>query len=470
MKALTLAFQDDPRFAELKKHRDESGGIHHVWGMDRRITPLLMEALSDTKRFRLIVTYEERRAREIVEDYRFYSRQTFYYPAKDALFYSADIHSNNTVQERLEIFKKIAEGRPCTVVTTIEGLMDKIPSISHIIENILTIKVGDTLQLDTFSRKLTTLGYEKTSIVETPGQFSVRGGIIDIFSLTEECPYRVELWGDDIDSIRSFDVESQRSMERVEEFVIYPSTEMVLDDVRISKGIAKLEKEHKAQAKLLKEQFHTEQYARLNKMVESVLEELKEFNSTMGLDSMVEYFYDDTVSFLDYFPTDTDIFIDDPERVNQRAGAYAMQFGMSMEGRLEGGYVLPTQANVLYDAKTVVARLVNRTPVLLSELYKKQPAWKEQYAFQIDAKGLVSYNNSFEDLMKDIEKYKKKDYRILILSPSATRGKRIAKNYRITMSWRTLLRTGNSRSNRARCASVSDEWRRGLRFRSAICL
>ena len=140
MKALTLAFQDDPRFAELKKHRDESGGIHHVWGMDRR------------KRFRLIVTYEERRAREIVEDYRFYSRQTFYYPAKDALFYSADIHSNNTVQERLEIFKKIAEGRPCTVVTTIEGLMDKIPSISHIIENILTIKVGDTLQLDTFSR------------------------------------------------------------------------------------------------------------------------------------------------------------------------------------------------------------------------------------------------------------------------------------------------------------------------------
>lgn len=149
MKALTLAFQDDPRFAELKKHRDESGGIHHVWGMDRRITPLLMEALSDTKRFRLIVTYEERRAREIVEDYRFYSRQTFYYPAKDALFYSADIHSNNTVQERLEIFKKIAEGRPCTVVTTIEGLMDKIPSISHIIENILTIKVGDTLQLDT---------------------------------------------------------------------------------------------------------------------------------------------------------------------------------------------------------------------------------------------------------------------------------------------------------------------------------
>ena len=252
MKALTLAFQDDPRFKELKEHRETHSGVHHVWGMDRRITPVLMEALSGPKRFRLIVTYEERRAREIVEDYRFYNRQTYYYPAKDVLFYSADIHSNNTVQERLEIFKKIAEDRPCTVVTTIEGLMDKIPPISHIVGNILTIKVGDTLNLDAFSRKLTTLGYEKTSIVETPGQFSVRGGIIDIFSLTEECPYRVELWGDDIDSLRSFDVESQRSIERVEEFVIYPSSEMILDDLRINAGIRKLEKEHKAQAKKLK--------------------------------------------------------------------------------------------------------------------------------------------------------------------------------------------------------------------------
>ena len=428
MKALTLAFRDDPRFQELQEHRKAHAGVHHVWGMDRRITPLLMEALSDAGRFRLIVTYEERRAREIVEDYRFYNRQTYYYPAKDALFYSADIHSNNTVQERLEIFKKIAENRPCTVVTTIEGLMDKIPPISHIVQNILTIKVGDTLELDAFSRKLTTLGYEKTSIVETPGQFSVRGGIIDIFSLTEECPYRVELWGDDIDSIRSFDVESQRSIERVEEFVIYPSSEMILDDLRINAGIRKIEKEHKAQAKKLKENFCTEQYARLNKMVDSVMEELKEFNSTMGLDSMVEYFYDDVVSFLDYFPEDTDIFIDEPERVSQRAGAYETQFGMSMEGRLEGGYVLPTQADVLYSAKMTIGRLVNRLPVLLSELYKKQPAWNEKYVFEISAKGLVSYNNSFEELMKDIEKYKKKQYRILILSPSATRGRRIAKN------------------------------------------
>lgn len=428
MKALTLAFQEDPRFVELTKHREQTDGIYHIWGMDHRITPLLMEALSDKKRFRLIVTFEERRARELVEAYRFYSRQTFYYPAKDVLFYSADIHSNNTVQERLEIIKKIVEQQPCTVVTTIEGLMDKLPAISYIKENILTMKVGETLSLEEFARTLTTLGYEKTSIVETPGQFSVRGGIIDIFSLTEECPYRIELWGDEVDSIRSFDVESQRSMERVEEFVVYPSSEMALDDVRISKGIQKLMQEHKEQAKKLKEQFHTEQYARLNKMVESVLEELKEFNSTMGLDSMVEYFYDDTVSFLDYFPKDTDIFIDDPERVNQRAGAYAMQFCMSMTGRLEGGYVLPTQADVLYDAKTITAKLIQRTPLLLSELYKKQTAWKEAYAFCIDAKGLLSYNNSFEELMKDIEKYKKKDYRILIVSPSATRGRRIAKN------------------------------------------
>lgn len=428
MKALTLAFQENPEFQQLQQHVKHEKGVTHVWGMDKRITPLLMEGLSSQDRFKLIVTYEERRAREIVEDYRFYNRQTYYYPAKDALFYYADIHSNNTVQQRLEISKRIAQNKPCVVVVSIEGLMDKIPPLSYMQDNIITLQVGGKLNPETFSRKLTTLGYEKTSIVETPGQFSVRGGIIDIFSLTEECPYRVELWDDDIDSIRSFEVESQRSMEHVEEFVVYPASEMILDDERIHRGITLIEKEHKAQAKTLKEQFRTEQYARLNKMVASVMEELKEFNSTMGVDSMVQYFYEETVSFMDYFPTHTDIFIDDPERVAKKADVYATEFRMSMEGRLEGGYVLPTQADVLYDCREILAKLMTKTPLLISELYKKQLAWKEQAAFSITAKGLASYQNSFEELMKDILRYKKNKYRIVILSPSATRGKRIASN------------------------------------------
>ncbi|MBQ8412629.1 MAG: transcription-repair coupling factor, partial [Lachnospiraceae bacterium] len=430
MQAIKAAFREDPRFEKLQEYIETGNYPLHVWGLDKRVAPLLMESVERRTPVRLIVTYEEKRAREIVEDYRFYDREVFYYPAKDALFYYADVHSNATVKSRLEIFKKIAEGEPVTVVTTIEGLMDKIPALSHIVENVVSLSVEQSLDLKKFSRKLTTLGYEKVTMGETPGQFSVRGGIVDIYPLTEECPYRVELWGDDIESIRSFDVESQRSIEEVKSVKIYPSCEMVLDDERIEKGIVLMNKEHKAQAKKLKEEFRTEQYARLNKMVESVKEELKEFNSTMGLDSMVEYFYDDTVSFLDYIPKEADIFVDDPERVHRQAVVYTQEFAFSMEGRLEGGYVLPTQANVLYDGKTIVGRISNRRTILISELYTKQLSWGEKDNIMISTKGLVSYNNSFETLISDIQKWNKKQYRIIILSPSGTRGKRIAKDRR----------------------------------------
>ena len=430
MQALIEAFKEDPRYLKLKEIIELGELPVHVHGMDGRVLPILLEAIERHNKNgqRLIVTYDERRAREIVDSYRFYDREVYYYPAKDALFYYADIHSNTTAKSRLEIFRRLAEGQKITVVATIEGLMDKIPGLSHLEHHVKTVAVGDTLDLREFSSKLTTLGYEKTSMVEVPGQFSVRGGIIDIYPLTEECPYRVELWGDDVESIRSFDAESQRSIEETQSISIYPSCEMVLTDSRIAKGIKEIEKEYKSQAEVLKKSFRTEQYARLTKMVENVKEELKEFNSTMGLDSMVEYFYDDTVSFLDYFDKDAEIIVDEPEKVNRQATVYSMEFAASMEGRLEGGYVLPRQADVLYDGREIVARISSRRLIMTSMLYTKQPAWGEKTAVLCTSKSLISYNNSFEKLMADIEKWKKKDYKILLLSPSATRGRRMAAN------------------------------------------
>lgn len=430
MQAMMAAFQDNPRYGILRESIENGTLPLHVWGMDRRVAPLMMESVPRRSPLRLIVTYDEKRARELVEDYRFFDREVYYYPAKDVLFYYADVHNNVTAQNRLEIFKRIAEQQHTTVVTTIEGLMDKIPPLIHLVEHVIELAAGQSIESGRLSARLVTLGYEKTTMVETPGQFSVRGGIIDIYPLTEECPYRIELWGDDVESIRSFDVESQRSIEEVDAVKIYPSCEMVLTEDRVERGLTLLTQEYEKQAAKLKAEFRTEQYARLSKMVESVREELKEFNSTMGLDSLVEYFYDDTVSFLDYIPKDAEIFVDGPERTGRQAAVYAQEFAMSMEGRLEGGYVLPRQADVLFDGKEIVGRLAGRRLILVSELYTRQPMWNERANVTLSSKGLISYNNSFEKLMDDIRDWCKKGYRIIILSPSGTRGKRIAANLR----------------------------------------
>ena len=144
MQAMIAAFKEDPRYDKIKESVESGKLPLHLWGADRRLEPLIIEAIPKGVNQCLIVTYDEKRAREIVEDYRFFDRNVSYYPAKDALFYYADVHSNTTVQNRLEIFKHIAEKERITVVTTIEGLMDKIPPLEHIIENAIDIAVGQT--------------------------------------------------------------------------------------------------------------------------------------------------------------------------------------------------------------------------------------------------------------------------------------------------------------------------------------
>ena len=430
MQAIVRAFKEHQGFVQANEAMSKGNYPVNIWGIDGRVSPLLIEALGEKSRVKLIVTHSERRARQIEEDYRFYDRRVYYYPAKDLLFYYADIHGNATVRSRLDIFKEIASGNELTIVTTIDGLMDKLPKLSYITGNVIDICNNQTIDIARLSAQLVSLGYEKTSMVEETGQFSVRGGIIDIFPLTEECPYRIELWGDEVDSIRMFDVESQRSIEKVENICIYPAVEMALSDELIDKGLAKIDKEYKAQAKLLKEQFRTEQYARLTRMVENIREELKEFNSTTGLDSLVEYFYDDTVSFLDYIPENSYIFVDEPERVYEKAVSYTMHIEESMKARLEGGYVLPTQANILYDGKAIVERIASGKCILMETLYKKALAWGEKLSVNINTRSIISYKDNVTSLAKDLEGFKKRGYKGIILSPSATRGKRIAKDLR----------------------------------------
>lgn len=430
MQAIVNAFKEHQGYKQVSEAIDKGVFPVNVWGIDGRVSPLLIQAFGQESRIKLIVTHSERRARQLEEDLRFYDRRVYYYPAKDLLFYYADIHGNATVKGRLDIFKEISSGEGLTIVTTIDGLMDKLPKLSHIQGNVISISQNQTIDIAKLSAQLVSLGYEKTSMVEEAGQFSIRGGILDIFPLTEECPYRIELWGDDVDSIRMFDVESQRSIETCETMSIYPAVEMSLTEEMIEKGLDKINKEYKKQAKLLKEQFRTEQYARLTRMVENIREELKEFNSTTGLDSLVEYFYDETVSFLDYIPEDSFIFVDEPEKVYEKAISYTMHIEESMKARLEGGYVLPTQANILYDGKSIIGRLSGGRCILLETLYKKALAWNEKTSVNINSRSLISYKNNVTALAKDIEGYKKKGYKAVILSPSATRGKRIAGDLR----------------------------------------
>ena len=426
MKFLIAPMQEMAAFEEAKKLLAKKEVNIGFSGLSDSSKLHMTYALTEQFRNKLIVTYSDIRAREIYEEYRFYDRMTLSYPAKDLIFYQADIHGNELTQGRVKTLRRMAEGKPVTVVTTFDSLMTPQVPLSIWKAHILQIKKGGALDERNIATRLANMGYEKNYQVEAPGQFSIRGGIIDIFDLTEENPYRIELWGDEIDSIRSFDILSQRSIEKLETVSIYPATELVLSSSDKEAGLVEIQKECKETAAKFRKRGKPEEATRLEKQVAGFLEQI-EFQAGANLDSYIHYFYKYTDSFLDYFDAEKSIVIlDEPVRIREHADAVELEFRESMMHRMEKGYLLPKQMELLSSVEETAAHLNGRKCMSLAALDMKNPIIKAQNKFDITSKSISSYNNSFEALVKDLEKYRKNGYRVVILSASRSRAQRLA--------------------------------------------
>ena len=379
---------------------------------------------------KLIVTYSELRAKELCENYRLFDKNVLFYPAKDLIFYSADVQSNLLVQQRIRVLQKLIEEEEVTIVTTMGGIMDHLLPPEVFQKQVETVESDSEFDMELWKKKLTAMGYERVGQVEGSGQFAVRGGILDIFPLTEENPVRIELWGDEIDSIRSFDVESQRSIENLDRIRIYPAGEFIADDGRIKKGLAVLEKEAKRLADQFFQERKTEESACLKAFAEEVKQSLTQWKQMSVLDGLAPYFYDRMVSFAEYFPKEALVVLDEPNRLWEEAQAIEKEFRESMTNRLEKGYVLPGQMNLLCESQMASEKLQKHRCMGLCMLEAAGPQWHFAEHFSIDVRSVNTYNNSFELLVKDLQQWKKKGERVILLCASRTRAKRLAEDLR----------------------------------------
>ena len=389
----------------------------------------LIYGLADLCEVTLIVTHNEIRAKEIMEDYRMYDRNIMYYPAKDLIFYSADVHGQAIVKERLKVIQALAEKKPVTIVTTIDAGMDYCLPFERYLENKISIAEGDILDLSEVQTKLSEMGYENVAQVEREGEFSVRGGILDVFPLTEESPCRVDFWDDEVDTIRSIDVESQRSVENLEEIHIYPATEIFMTEDRALSGLRNITLDMEQCVKEMKEQGKKEEAARLRQNVENFKETFEAYHGMVNLESYIGYFAKETVSFFDYLAgRNALIFMDEPNRCVEKAEAVEYEFRESMVSRLEKGYILPKQMDVLYSLPQLLQRLEKHPLALLSTLDMAMKDITVERKFYLQVQASPSYNNNFAMLAKDIARLKKKKYRVLLVSASETRGRRLCED------------------------------------------
>ncbi len=429
MKAFLQPVEELEELQEARKKVKASCGIVQISGcMDAQKSHMIY-SLDDGFKNKIIVTFSEQKAREIYEDYRFFDRNLLTYPAKDILFYQSDIRGNLLTKERIQVLKQLAGKKPVTVITTYDALMNRMADPDNFISAVQKIAVGDELHLEEMSRKLVQMGYVKNYQAQAPGEFALRGGILDIYPLTEENPYRIEMWGDEIDSIRSFDAESQRSIENLDTVTIYPAAEFVLTREAADAGILKIEKESKKVEKKFREEMRTEEANRVKTNFESLKEEVEELGGGANIDSSIPYFWDNSVSLLDCFDkTETIVFLDEPVRLLEQGRVTEQEFSESMKQRLEKGYILPGQMEALYTSTEIRARFSGMHCIAMAVLDMKVNELNIMSRYHIQAKSVNPYNNSFELLVKDLTRYKKNGYRVIVLSGSKTRAEHLAKD------------------------------------------
>ncbi len=398
--------------------------------LDSQKVHLIQEVAADIP-WKLVVTYDESRAREIYDDFGCFRQDVWLYPARDLLFYTADIHGNLMTRQRLQVVRRLLEEETGVVVTTLDGLMDHLLPLEQVAASIIQVKTGQDLNLDALKEQLVELGYERLPQVDGMGQFAIRGGIIDIFPLTEELPVRIELWDSEVDSIRTFDLESQRSVEQMESVRIYPAAEAIFTRNQILDGLTRLREDARRQEKILRDQFRTEEAFRIAGIIGELAQTIEDRTRTTGLDAYLSYFSPENVSFLDYFPGKSSmIILDEPPRLQEKGEAVELEFRESMVHRLEKGYLLPGQTRLLYTAKEILARVQRDNTLCLTSLEQKLPGITIKHTYQINVKNVNSYQNSFEILIKDLQRWKKEKYRVILLSGSRTRASRLAGDLR----------------------------------------
>lgn len=353
----------------------------------------------------VIVTYNELELKKIKEDMKFFSDENILvFPKKEVVYYDIDTMNKDATMDRLSIYKKLYNNDSCIILTTIEALMQRTISKNKLFSNVLQLEVGMTLLLEELTNKLVSLGYERTDMVEGRGNFCVRGGIVDVFPLTTENPIRIEFWGDEIDSIRVFDVESQRTIEPIKEINILPAEEFLVNS----------------------EELETVGNKILEKYPNAVsdIEIIKNGNYLSKIDKYFEFFFEDTSSLLDYISKDALVFVDEPTRIVSKCQAISTDNKEFIESFLDKNKIIPSYTKSMYSYLDIQYMLEKKNIINLERVDVNTHAKRNGYSF--NCREVNFFRGSMDIFVQEVQEAHDNGKIVLILGGTISKARGIA--------------------------------------------
>ena len=408
MNSIISKMQTNNKFTEFIEDIKNKKGQICVSGLSDVYKAQLIGATKENlKNICLIITYNEIQAKKIYDDVKQFEKNTFIFNKKDIVTYDYEVESYDNLYERIKVLNEL--NKKCIVITTIEAAMQKMIPKEVLYKNKIKLKVGDTIDTEELKEKLISMGYERTELTEGNGQFCIRGGIIDI-SISENLGVRIELWGDDIDSIRYFNLSSQRSTEMAEKVEIIPLHEYLLET----------DKETVCN-KILDNNYTEKQ----QENAEEDVRKIKEESYVSKVDKYIDYFYSKTETILDYLPQDTIILIDEKSKVEARKENIKNDYDNLIKSLTERKKIIP---QILQNSK--ISESLEENINLSNTIYlENQDKAKKiaQIEYNFNNRQINYFKSEIESFVKDINNNLVQNKEVIILVENKEKAKKLSK-------------------------------------------
>ena len=398
-----------PKFVSLVKNIENTKSPIEISGLtDVAETSIIAGINEFTKRPILLVTYNEVQARKLAENIKYFSDKVYVFPKKEILTYDYVAESKDLPYERIDVLNKIYDNKNIIVVTTIEAIEQKILSKAELYKNTLNFEIGKRCNIDEIKQKLVDLGYARYELIDARGEFSIRGGIIDI-SISDTTGVRIELWGDEVDSIRYFNIVSQRSTSQIDKIEIYPAHEFILEKPLedVCNSIQSVYESNKQQ------------------IVEKDIEEIKNGNYLSKVDRYFNSFYSNQETLLDYLDERYIVFVDEQNKIEARSLNIKEDTERLIKALIEKEKIVPESllnTATLEDTKIV---LDSKKVIYVEKLNTTTKSNIEK--FNLKYRQLNYYKSGIDLFINDIKNFQKDKKKIYVVVDMKEKANKIEK-------------------------------------------
>ena len=406
-----------------------TNGVHYeikeqlVAGLSGSARSLLISTLSESiHKKMLVVTHQLSQAQQLFDDLSelIPHNNVFLYPVNELIASEIAVASPEMKSQRIEALTGWLKNDYAILIAPVAALKRMLPPLSYWEKYQLTFTYGDTINLSSYLTALVDMGYERTEMVTTPGEFSVRGGIIDIYPITEKYPVRIELFDDEVDSIRYFHADTQRSIEKKEEIVIEPATELLVTEEDMIAGAGRLEK---ALAHSLKKMKASKEKDKLIETIEYDISRLKNLEHFQEMYKYVHFLYEHPASLLDYLQDSDLVILDEMSRIQETTTQLDIEEAEWITSMIASNQIV-RDIRISFDWHTIWDRL-NHQRIYMSVFLRHIPNTQPQNIVNLSSRPMQEFHGQMHLLKNEMERWIENDYTVIVLAPNHARAEKI---------------------------------------------